>query len=335
MVNDVKRILAYSTISQLGYMLAAIGLGPIIGSVAVSLGMFHLVSHAIFKALLFMSAGAFLIAMMDLRDAKQMGGLWKRMPITTTAFFIGALALVAFPGTSGYFSKDPIIYASYNYFTSAPSFAHIWPFLFLMIGSLLTTLYTFRMFFLVATGKPRSVLAERAKDPPVLATIPLMILSLFALILGIWQVPFYKFVAPTLDGVAAAIRVPTAPVYISTLPAILLAIGFFVDLYIYGFEKWKTWDISKTWYYKLVKNKFYIDVLYTRIISERVILPLSAAFSGFENKYNSAVNDLGSDTVTLGSYFRNLQNGVLENYVAVLILAAIVIFIIVEIVELM
>ncbi len=333
-VNDVKRILAYSTISQLGYMLAAIGLAPIIGGVAVSLGMFHLISHAIFKALLFMSAGAFLVAMMDLRDAKQMGGLWKRMPVTTTLFFIGSLALVAFPGTSGYFSKDPIIFASYNYFTKSLSVAGFLPLLFLMTGSLLTTLYTFRMFFLVAVGKPRSTLAERARDPPIVALLPLMVLSIFAFILGVWQVPFYSFVKPTLDLSPYSVSVPTAPIYITTLPIILLAIGFFVDLYIYGFEKWKTWDISKTWYYKLVKNKFYIDVLYTRIISERVILPLSAAFSGFENAYNGSVNKLGSDTVSTGTYFRRLQSGVFENYVAVLIIAAILIFIIIEIVEL-
>ncbi len=335
-VNDLKRILAYSTISQLGYMMAAIGLAPAIGGVAVSLGMFHLVSHAIFKALLFMGAGAFLIAMMDLRDTKQMGGLWKRMPIVTTTFFIASLSLAAFPGTSGFFSKDPIIYASWNYFTSSESIGHFLPVLFLMIGSLLTTLYTFRLFFLVAVGKPRSKLAENARDPPFLATIPLIILSIFALILGLWQTQFYKFLMPSFitSNIVMNAAAPTAPWYITSMPVILLAIGFFIDLYIYGFEKWKTWDISKSWYYKLVKNKFYVDVLYTRIISERVILPLSASFSSFENAYNTGVNDLGSDTVSLGSYFRRLQSGIVENYIVFILLASVIVFIIVELVEL-
>ena len=327
-VNDIKRILAYSTISQIGYMLAAIGLGGVFGYAGVSYGLFHLVVHAVFKALLFMSAGAILIALLDLRDTRYMGGLWRRMPMTITLLFIGSLALIAFPYTSGYFSKDTIISASWVYYTHFGTINSLLPWLFLATGALLTTLYTFRMFFRVAIGKPRSHLAEHAKDPSIFALLPLFLLAAGALGLGFIQGPFYGY----LDS---GYSLPSAPLYIDLVPLSLMAIGLITTFVIYGTGRWLKVDFSKNRLYRAAKSKFYIDYLFTNIIAERVVVPISAGFTLFENSYNKAVNGVGSGALKLGDIFRRIQNGVVENYFIVLIIGISVVFIIIELMGLM
>jgi NADH-quinone oxidoreductase subunit L len=329
-VNDLKRILAYSTISQLGYMLAAIGLGGFltIGYSGVAYGMYHLVVHAMFKALLFMTAGSLLLAMMELRDVRRMGGLWKRMPVTVTLMFIGAITLAAIPPTAAYFSKDAIIDAAWTYFTgSGYGFISFLPWLFLVTGALLTVLYTFRMFFLVALGKPRSKLAEEAKDPPLHVQIPLFFLAAFSLGFGIWQSHFYDYISPSTP-------IPSAPIYIEAIPWAFIVIGVVITYYLYGTERWKHFHFSGNPLYKVVKNKFYIDYLFTNIIAERVILPLSAAFSTFESHYNTSVDVVGHDTMRLGTFMRRIQDGIIRNYFVVLISGISIIFIIMEILRL-
>lgn len=324
-MNDIKRILAYSTISQLGYMMAAIGLAPVIGAAGISFGMFHLVIHAMFKALLFLTAAAILIALMDLRDVREMGGLWRKMPVTITLFLIGSLALVAVPPTSGFYSKDTIISASWVYFAHYGTFQSFLPWLLLSLGALMTALYTFRMFFLVALGKPRSHLAEHAKEAPILALLPLFVLAFFSLFGGyFFQGPFYNYVA------GAAVSLPSIPSYIEDIPFAYIAIGFIVTLYLYGTTRWKSMDLSKNRFYKLLQWKYYMDVLYTRIIAERVILPISAAISSVEHSYNSAVDRTGSGALSFGTILRKMQDGVIENYFVVLIIGVSIVFLIVE-----
>jgi NADH-quinone oxidoreductase subunit L len=322
-VNDIKRILAYSTISQIGYMMAAIGLGSVIGYSGVSYGMFHLIVHADFKALLFMSAGAILIALMDLRDTREMGGLWRRMPITVTMLFIGSLALVAFPGTAGYFSKDSIINASWIYFQKSGSPYAIIPWLLLAGGALLTALYTFRMFFRVALGKPRSYLAEKAHDPKAYVLIPLMVLAVGALLLGLIQPYFYSYVY-------SKAVVPSVPIYVEAISITLMAIGIIVTYFIYGTERYKKLNLEDKFGYRLVKNKFYLDRLFTNVIAERFIAAFSGATASFESSYNKGVESVGDGTLSLGSVLRRLQNGVIENYFIFLIIGISVIFIIIE-----
>ncbi len=327
-VNDIKRILAYSTISQIGYMLAAIGLGGVFGYGGVSFGMFHLIVHAVFKALLFMSAGAILIALMDLRDTRYMGGLWKRMPLTITLLFIGSLALIAFPYTSGYFSKDTIISASWVYYQHYGTVQSFFPWLFLATGALLTTLYTFRMFFRTALGKPRSHLAEHAKDPSIFALLPLFVLAIGALGLGAIQGYFYGYIDPSYS-------LPSVPFLIEIIPMSLMAVGLVITFILYGTPMWQKFKFSKNPLYRIGKNKFYLDYLFTNIIAERVIVPISAGFTLFENSYNRAVNNVGSSTLKLGDLFRRIQNGVVENYFVVLIIGVSLVFIIVKILGLM
>jgi NADH-quinone oxidoreductase subunit L len=321
-MNDIKRILAYSTISQLGYMLAAMGLSGLIGSIGVSLGMYQLVVHAMFKALLFMSAGAIMIALMDLRSVKQMGGLWRRMPVTISLMFIGAITLAAIPPTAAFFSKDAIIAAAWEYFTlSNGNLLYLLPWIFLAVAAFLTAVYTFRMFFLVALGKPRSHLAEHAHDAPLIALIPLFFLAAFSLILGIFQGGFYNFIYPVYSALSpSSTIIYSAPGIIQYIPLILALFGILITYILYGTERWKHLDISRNALYRIVKEKFYLDYLYTRVIAERTVIPVSGSIAGVELSYNSGVEKFGRGSLSFGSFLRKMQNGLVENYFLVIIL---------------
>ena len=323
-VNDLKRILAYSTISQIGYMMGALGLVSVLGQSAAGLSLYHLVVHAVFKALLFMVAGVVLLTLMDLRDVKGMGGLWKRMPITMTLFFIGSITLAAVPPTAAYFSKDTIIDASYQYYLlNGKGLEYILPWLFMVLGALTTGLYTFRMFYLVALGKPRSKLAEEAKDPPVVVLIPLMILAGLALTLGLIQYRFYDFITSN----ATVVSIPVIPSY---MPLFMVLISFVVIMAVYGTGAWQKMDLSRSRIYRLLKSKYYLDALYTRGIAERVILPLSSGFSRAESGFSSSVEKTGGGAMAFGGLLRRIQSGVVEYYFVFLVISVGIIMIILE-----
>lgn len=201
--NDIKRVVAYSTLSQLGYMTVALGVSMYSGAV------FHLMTHAFFKALLFLGAGSVIIAMHHEQDMRYMGGLRKYMPITWITMWIGSLALVAVPFTSGFYSKDAII--------EAVGLSHRWganyAYFCVMAGALVTGLYTFRQMYLTFHGKERftvvashghghddhdrhepGVLAHAPKESPWVVTVPLVLLAIPSLLIG------YVTVAPMLFG---------------------------------------------------------------------------------------------------------------------------------------
>ncbi len=323
-VNDLKRILAYSTISQLGYMFAALGIGSIIGDSAISFALFHTMVHAVFKALLFLAAGAILLTMMELRDVKKMGGLWKRMPITMTLMFIGAITLAALPFTASYYSKDTIIDASWNFFSAnGYSLFSFLPWLMLILGALTTTIYTFRFFFLAALGKPRSELASKAKDPSKIVLIPLIILAIIALIMGQFQYLFYDFIY------AHTIHV-SIPYIVSLAPSMMVLLGLLITIPLYATSGWMSLDLKKSRLYRVVKNKYYLDKLFTNDIAERGIIPLSSGFSTFETYFSRSIEAIGSGTLRLGSFFRRLQNGIIEYYFVVLVIGISIILLIVE-----
>ncbi|MCL4347657.1 MAG: NADH-quinone oxidoreductase subunit L [Candidatus Thermoplasmatota archaeon] len=323
-VNDLKRILAYSTISQLGYMFAALGIGSIIGDSAISFALFHTMVHAVFKALLFLAAGAILLTMMELRDVKKMGGLWKRMPITMTLMFIGAITLSALPFTASYYSKDTIIDASWNFFSAnGYSLFSFLPWLMLILGALTTTIYTFRFFFLAALGKPRSELASKAKDPSKIVLIPLIILAIIALIMGQFQYLFYDFIY------AQTIHV-SIPYIVSLAPSMMVLLGLLITIPLYATSGWMSLDLKKSRLYRVVKNKYYLDKLFTNDIAERGIIPLSSGFSTFETYFSRSIEAIGSGTLRLGSFFRRLQNGIIEYYFVVLVIGISIILLIVE-----
>ncbi|WP_296901207.1 NADH-quinone oxidoreductase subunit L, partial [Thiohalocapsa sp.] len=174
--NDIKRVVAYSTLSQLGYMTAALGAS------AYAAGIFHLMTHAFFKALLFLAAGSVIIAMHHDQDIRNMGGLRKYMPITWATALIGSLALIAFPGFSGFFSKDAIIEAVGDSHVFGAGIA--W--LLLTVGAFVTALYSFRMYYLVFHGKPRMDEHTRSHlhETPWVVTVPLIALAVPSIAIG-------------------------------------------------------------------------------------------------------------------------------------------------------
>ncbi len=174
--NDIKRVVAYSTLSQLGYMTVALGAS------AYAAGIFHLMTHAFFKALLFLAAGSVIIAMHHEQDMRKMGGLKKYLPITYWTSLIGSLALIGFPGLSGFFSKDSIIEAVHHSTIPGSGYAY----LMVILGVFVTALYSFRMFFMVFHGEER--MDEHTKqhlhEPPGVVTTPLIMLAIPSVLIG-------------------------------------------------------------------------------------------------------------------------------------------------------
>jgi NADH-quinone oxidoreductase subunit L len=174
--NDIKRVVAYSTLSQLGYMTVALGVS------AYGAGIFHLMTHAFFKALLFLAAGSVIIAMHHEQDMRKMGGLKKYLPITYWTCLVGALALIGFPGSSGFFSKDALIDAVHLSHRAGHNYAYFC----VLSGVFITALYTFRMFFMTFHGQPRMDhhTQEHLHESPWVVTVPLILLAIPSAIIG-------------------------------------------------------------------------------------------------------------------------------------------------------
>ena len=192
--HDIKRVIAFSTLSQLGYMTVALGVS------AYSAALFHLMTHAFFKALLFLAAGSVIIALHHEQDMRKMGGLYKYMPVTFVAFLVGTLALIGFPGSSGFFSKDSIIEGVHQSDLWGASFAY-WM---VLLGVFVTAFYSFRMFFLVFFGEERMDEHTRAhvKESPKVVTVPLVLLAIPSAIVGWFAIEPLLF-GQFFDGVLA------------------------------------------------------------------------------------------------------------------------------------
>src|ERR1700682_2603398 len=174
--NDIKRVIAYSTLSQLGYMTVALGVS------AYPAAIFHLMTHAFFKALLFLGAGSVIIALHHEQDLRKMGGMKKYMPITYWTCLVGALALIGFPGTSGFFSKDALIDAVAASHRAGSGYAYLC----VLSGVFITALYTFRMFFMTFHGKERMDhhTQEHLHESPWVVTVPLILLAIPSALIG-------------------------------------------------------------------------------------------------------------------------------------------------------
>ncbi|HUA67239.1 MAG TPA: NADH-quinone oxidoreductase subunit L, partial [Candidatus Saccharimonadales bacterium] len=253
--DDIKRIIAYSTLSQLGYMVMAVGLsGP-------TAAMFHLTTHAFFKALLFLSAGSVIIALHHEQNIWKMGDLRNRMPVTTWTFLAGALALSGMWPFSGFFSKDSILdqaLAQHNYLLFADG----------AFVAGLTTFYIFRLFFVVFCGKEKSEIASHAHESPAVMTLPLVLLAVFSVIggyIGIEGVYHHMFTgeAEKSAGFAAAISKPfhVAPMG-AFLGLALVVLGFFAAFSLYAKAEKDPLPVMLGPLATAMKNKFYFDELY-------------------------------------------------------------------------
>jgi NADH-quinone oxidoreductase subunit L len=289
--NDIKRILAYSTLSQLGLMVAGIGIG------AWGASMFHLFTHAFFKALLFLGSGAIIHALHHEQDIWKMGGLKSTMPTTFRTFAIGTLALTGAPLLAGFFSKDAILLAAYHKSSAI--------FLLGLTTSLLTAFYMTRLFVVTFLGQPRTDEAKHGHDCPFAMTFPLLVLALLSLVAG------YEFFAKRIFGADLFHQVHAAH-HAPVVPA--LAIGAFVVGSLAAFKLYSGRDKDPL-RIPLFANRFYFDELYTALIAGTQ--DLLAGISGWVDRYlvdGAAVRGLSGATWGVGYLFRLLQVGNIQGY---------------------
>ena len=212
--SDIKRILAYSTMSQIGYMFLGLG------ALAFDGAIFHLMTHAFFKALLFLTAGSIILKMHHEQNIFKMGGLFRSLPLTSTFLLIGLLALVAFPGSSGFFSKEAILVATYQSHTAGPTLWWLG-----VVGAFLTSLYSFRLLFIVCFGPANHHLKEGEYSVSSQFVVPLLPLVTLAVIGGFINLNFTQIFGPTEH--------PHLPLWIEWLPVAVAAIGFVLAWILY------------------------------------------------------------------------------------------------------
>ena len=287
--DDIKRVLAYSTLSQLGYMVMAVGL------VAGEAGMFHLFTHAWFKALLFLGSGAVIHACHHEQDIWKMGGLLKKMPITGITFFLGFAALIAVPFTSGFFSKELILEAAHE---KQPILFWIAAFV-----AVLTPFYMTRLFVVAFLGKAKSENADHAHEVSPLMFIPLVILAVLALIAGYGFVNSYAPAAPEHAGEFHLN-------FLFWVSAIALVVGAGAGFALYTGKDKDPLSIP------LLKNRFYIDGFYDNFIV-RYFQDAFAAIVHFFDEFlinGLLVGGLSRGAASTGNLFRKLQSGQLQGY---------------------
>src|SRR5690606_32609444 len=225
--NDIKRVIAYSTCSQLGYMFVAIGVG------AYEVAMFHLFTHAFFKALLFLGSGSVIHAMSDEQDMRKMGGLFKLIPVTWVMMVIGTLALTGFPFTAGYYSTDAIIEAAY----AGHNPAHMFAFVLTVIAALLTSFYSWRLIFMTFHGKSRASneTLSHVHESPLVMLVPLVILAVGAIGAGMVFAPLFigdAYEAFWLEAIYRGAEnhvmheFHNVPAWVPYLPTLMMVIGF-------------------------------------------------------------------------------------------------------------
>ncbi len=291
--NDIKRVLAYSTLSQLGYMVMAVGF------VAGDAGMFHLFTHAWFKALLFLGSGAVIYACHHEQDIWKMGGLLKKMPITGFTFLIGFLALIAVPGTSGFFSKELILEAAHK--AESPLF---WIAAFV---ALLTPFYMTRLFVVAFLGKTKSDNADHAHEVGPLMWGPLALLAVMGLIAGY---PFINKLAPALPDHAGEFHFG----FVAIVSLVALIGGSIGGFLLYNGKEKDPLSIP------LLQNRFYIDRLYDNVIVKYFQDAFAAIVHFFDELFINGlfVGGVSRGAQGLGLLIRRMQSGNLQTYAAFL-----------------
>jgi NADH-quinone oxidoreductase subunit L len=320
--TDIKRVLAYSTISQLGYMFAAVGLG------AYAAGIFHLVTHAFFKALLFLGAGSVIHAMSGEQDLRKMGGLAPKMVTTTITMAVGAAGLAGVPGLAGFFSKDEILHAAF-----AGHHRLIWALL--LLGAFLTAFYSFRLVFLAFFGGPRMSreVAHHVHESPRVMTWPLIVLAALTVIAG-WAmgVPsdagtrFARFLAPVLPAAHEGGSGGIGVYLLLIVSVVVVAGGVTLAWFMYLGQPLRVATIGqpRTLVHRLLLNAYGIDWLYDRA----VVAPLYVLFQFLARVFDlrvidGLVNGIGRAVLAWAAGFRRLQTGYTVNYALTMLAGAV------------
>ena len=319
--NDIKKVLAYSTVSQLGFMFLALGTGNYVAAV------FHVLTHAFFKALMFLGSGSVIHAMAGEQDIRNMGGLHKHMKVTSITFLIGCLAISGIPGFSGFFSKDEIL---------AGAFGH-GPLLYgvALFAALLTAFYMFRLYFITFTGKFRGTREQEhhLHESPSAMTIPLIILAVLSIIGGYVGIPealggnhaLAQFLAPVVKTAEHHLEHSTEYILMA-LSTLLVLLAILV-----AWLRFKNYEPAgeATGFGRVLQNKWYVDEIYDAVI----VKPLKAVAVFFDRiiekrGIDGLVNGVGK-LVNYGSrQMRLVQSGQVGVYVLLMVLGMLVLFII-------
>jgi len=328
MQNDIKKVLAYSTISQLGYMFLGVGVG------AFGSGIFHLMTHAFFKGLLFLGSGSVIHGMSGEQDMQKMGGLRSYMPITFWTFFAGTIAIAGFPPFAAFFSKDAILGAAFG-----SPYGSWWLWTLGLIAAGLTSFYMFRLLFLTFFGECR--VDEHAKhhlhESPASMTMPLIVLAILSLTGGwiglpehwLWGDRFGEFLAPTVGGAPVSEHMTAGTEYLLMGASVLVAaVGLGVAYLFYlvqpGLPALLAWKAKAA--YNLIFNKYYVDELY-----ELLFVRPAVALSNFlwravdAEVIEGVVNGTASVVNANGSLWRRLQTGNVQHYAISMLLGAMMI----------
>ncbi len=319
--DDIKRILAYSTLSQLGYMILALGAG------GYTQGMFHLTTHACFKALLFLGAGSVIHGLHN-QDIWKMGGLAKKMKITAFTFAVATLAIAGIFPLAGFFSKDAILDVVRE--STVPG--HEILYAAAVFTAFLTAFYMFRLFFVVFTGEPRDPHAhEHAHESPLSMTGPLMVLALLSICVGWLNYPGF-------DGYSKFLHYGnSAPaVFDWTMGWVSVGIAFLgigLAACFYYFKIFSAEKMAQTFrpIYLLLKNKYYVDEFYGWLV-KKVVFGLATLFTWFDDNVvdDGMVDGLGWTAAKMGGFFRLTQTGYVQNYALVIFGAVSLIFLFVS-----
>jgi NADH-quinone oxidoreductase subunit L len=324
--TDIKKVLAYSTVSQLGFMFMAIGLG------GYTAGVFHVTTHAFFKALLFLGAGSVIHAMGGEQDIRKMGGLMKKLPITFFTFIIATLAIAGIPPLAGFFSKDAILALA---FEASPIKWGLGVF-----AALLTTFYMFRMLFLTFFGEFRGTQhqKEHLHESPLLMTIPLIILATLTIFSGFIEIPhvfvhegsnwFSHYLAAANISLSAPSHISASTEFMlmgTALGLVSLVILFTYVLYVSKKTMPPASESDLSFIDKLSFNKFYVDEIYDTIIVKPIAL-LSDLNALIENQFiDRIVNLSGKSIQWSGKTIRFIQSGDVNTYAIFMAIGIVVI----------
>ena len=312
--NDIKRVMAYSTVSQLGYMMMALGVG------GYTAGVFHLTTHAFFKALLFLTAGS-VIHTLHSNNMWEMGGLRKRMPITAITCLVGALALAGMPPLAGFWSKDEILTAAWH----SKLAGHQVFFLAALVSAFITAFYVFRLWFLTFGGEPRTAQARQAHESPWVMGGTLVILGALAAVAGVLK----KSVPGTGQGLGELLSREGAPEPFSWLvmglsvAAATGGIALAWAAYSRGLVSPAAFNRRFPGVYALLKNAWYFNHAW-ELFATRVVIAGSALAAWFDRHVvDGMVNGVAWLCGRVGQRLRALQTGQMQFYVAVLVLGVI------------
>jgi NADH-quinone oxidoreductase subunit L len=345
--NDIKKVLAYSTISQLGYMFLGVGVG------AFSAGIFHLMTHAFFKGLLFLGAGSVMHALSGELDMRKMGALRKKIPITFWTFFIATLAIAGVPGLSGFFSKDEILWQAFS-----SSHGHFFLWLVAAVAAGMTAFYMFRALFMTFFGESRvdEHVAHHIHESPKIMTVPLMILAVLSVIGGYVGVPYvlgganhvHEFLAPVLGGGAEPAKAHAGISLLSqawassgesgghsaTLELLMMVVSVIIALigigiaylfYVKNPALPKLLAEKKRGLYQLVLNKYYIDELYEILFINSLKNLGTGLWRGFDEfVIDGTVNGIACLFGWLSSVMRRMQTGLVQNYAFSMIIGGVI-----------